>query len=227
MLPFLAALFALGTFWFWFLVFIDFVIVTALVESDNGTWATIVAIGTLFGLNYLWKLPVLATVKANPGHTALLVLAYFGIGVVWTFVKWYFYVHNQVVKYNNYKSAFLKANNVATLTPELAAALADKLEEGKRYSSRGEGISASAPDPADHKGDLTRWGTYWPFSMIGTALNDIVRRAWEYVYEMLQTTYQRISKAIFRHAEADLQMAQEYKAKAAAAGGDSPSRRGR
>jgi hypothetical protein len=224
MLPFLATLFALGTFWFWLLVFLDFVVVTALVENDEGVWATIVAIATLFGLNYLWKLPVLTTIKANPGHTALLVLAYFGIGVIWTFVKWYFFVHNQVVKYNSYKAEFLKSKNAETLTPELAAELADQIERGSYRSN-----IMSAPDPSEHKSSLIRWGTYWPFSMVGTALNDIVRKAWEYVYEMLQTTYQRMSKAIFRHAEADLQMAQEYKAKQAAAGAggtnDSPSRR--
>ena len=45
-------------------------------------------------------------------------------------------------------------------------------------------------------------------------LNDVVRRTWEYIYEMLQTTYQRMSEAIFKSATADVKMAEEFKAKA-------------
>src|SRR5208283_1044261 len=91
MLTFLGTLFALGTLWFWLLVLLDFIAITALVENEEGGWATIVAIGSVVGLNYLWKLPILATVRANPGHTALLVLSYFFIGTCWSFVKWYFF----------------------------------------------------------------------------------------------------------------------------------------
>lgn len=229
-MTFIETLFALGTFWFWFLLFIDFVVITALVENDNGVWATIVAVGSVLGLNYLWKLPIVAVVKANPAHTALLVLAYFAIGVAWTLVKWYFYVHNRVVEYNDYKRDFLKEKKADALTPELAAELSDRLENGHTSTWRsafGGTISAEPPDPAKHKADLTRWGTYWPFSMVGTALNDIVRKAWEYVYEMLQTTYQRMAKAIFRSATADMAMAKEYKAKQAAAGAGGSSSRER
>lgn len=220
MVTFLETLFAIGTFWFWLLLFIDFVVITALVEHEEGVWATVVAIGSIIGLNYLWKLPIVGTIRANPGHAAILVLAYFAIGVAWTLVKWYFFVKNKMFAYNNFKRAFLKDHNAATLTPELASLMADRLE-------RSNIASATAPDPADHKGDLTRWGTYWPFSMVGTALNDIVCKAWDYVYEMLQTTYHRMSKAIFKSAEADLQMAKEYKAQQAAAGADGGSTRRR
>lgn len=230
MLTLFAGLLAVGTLWFWLFSLAVFIAITALVENDEGVWATLVFIGTVLSLQFLSKIPILSYVKMNPGRTLLYVGVYFAVGIVWTLIKWYFFVHNRVVKYNNFKSAFLKKNNAALLTPELAANLADELESGVRYTRDGSGISASAPDPANHKSDLTRWGTYWPFSVVGTALNDVIRKAWDYVYEMLQTTYQRMSKAIFKTAEADLQMAQDYKAKqaAAGAGGDSssPRRRG-
>jgi hypothetical protein len=227
MLTFLAGLFAGGIFLWSFLVAIT-ILLCVLVEKDEGVWATVVFIGTVLSLNFLSKVPILDYIKTNPLRTVELIAAYFAIGVAWTLIKWYFFVHRQVVKYNEFKRQFLKENNAAALTPELAAKLADQLSSRGSYRN-GLGISATAPDPADHKGDLTRWGTYWPFSMVGTALNDVVRRAWEYVYEMLQTTYARISKAIFKTAEADLKMAEEYKAQQAAAGaegGSSTRRRG-
>jgi hypothetical protein len=219
MFTFLGALFALGTIWFWLLLFIDFCIITALVENESGVWATIVFLGSLFGLNFLWKLPIIDSVKTNPGHTALLILSYFAIGVVWSIVKWYFFVHNKMVKYNNYKAEFLKDNKATELTPELAAKFMESL--GNRYDARNDGITGKAPAASEHKASLTRWGTYWPFSIVGTLLNDVVRRTWEYIYEMLQTTYQRMSEAIFKSATADVQMAEEFKAKAAAANSSS------
>jgi hypothetical protein len=217
MFTFLGTLFAIGTIWFWLLLFIDFCIITALVENESGVWATIVFLGSLFGLNFLWKLPIIDSVKANPGHTALLVLSYFAIGVVWSIIKWYFFVHNKMVKYNNYKAEFLKDQKADAMTPELAAKFMDHL--GSRYDARNEGITGAAPLAREHKASLTRWGTYWPFSIIGTLLNDVVRRTWEYIYELLQTTYQRMSEAIFKSATADVKMAEEFKAKAAAASG--------
>jgi hypothetical protein len=215
MFTFLEGLFALGTIWFWLLLFIDFCVITALVENESGVWATIVFLGSLFGLNFLWKLPIIDSVKANPGHTALLVLSYFAIGIVWSIVKWYFFVHNKMVKYNDFKAEFLKTNKADAMTPELAASFMDHLKN--RYDARNEGIDGTAPLASEHKAALTRWGTYWPFSIVGTMLNDVVRRAWEYIYEMLQTTYQRMSEAIFKSATADVKMAEEFKAKAAAA----------
>jgi hypothetical protein len=215
MFAFLEGLFALGTIWFWLLLFIDFCVITALVENESGVWATIVFLGSLFGLNFLWKLPIIDSVKANPGHTALLVLSYFAIGIVWSIVKWYFFVHNKMVKYNQYKAEFLKTNKAESLTPELAVKFLENL--ASRYDARSEGIDGTAPAASEHKAALTRCGTYWPFSIVGTMLNDVVRRAWEYIYEMLQTTYQRMSEAIFKSATADVKMAEEFKAKAAAA----------
>ena len=215
MFTFLGTLFAIGTIWFWLLLFIDFCIITALVENESGVWATIVFLGSLFGLNFLWKLPIIDSVKANPGHTAILVLSYFAIGVVWSIVKWYFFVHNKMVKYNTFKADFLKDQKADAMTPELAAKFMDHLSN--RYDARNDGITGAAPLASEHKASLTRWGTYWPFSIIGTLLNDVVRRTWEYIYEMLQTTYQRMSEAIFKSATADVKMAEEFKAEAAAA----------
>lgn len=220
MLTFLAGLLAFGTLWFWLLSFVIFVAITALVENDEGVWATIVFIGTVLSLNFLSKIPILDYIKTNPLHTLAYVGIYFAVGIVWTLIKWYFFVHNKSVKYAAFRAKFLKDNKVTELTPELSVRLQELVKSD--YDLRNNGVTGSAPDPAEHKSDLTRWGTYWPFSMVGTALNDIIRKAWDYVYEMLQTTYARMSKAIFKTGEADTKMAEEFKAKQAAAGvGDS------
>jgi hypothetical protein len=227
MFTFLAGLLALGTIGFWLLVFIDFVVITALVENEEGVWATVVAIGSIIGLNYLWKLPIVAAIKANPGHTALLIASYFAIGIGWSFVKWVLFLHKENFKYRDFKTQFLAKKNAAELTPELAASLMEDLDSHNKYEAyRDHRISATPPQFLDHKGKLTRWATYWPFSIIGTLLNDVVRKSWTYIINLLQGTYQRVSNHIFRGATADKSMAEQYNAQKAAAGAGDTRRRG-
>ena len=223
MLTFIETLFALGTIWFWLLLLIDFVVITALVEHEEGVWATIVAVGTIIGLNYLWKLPILATIKANPLYTAILIASYFALGVGWSIFKWVLFLKKQTFKYEDFKAQFLKEKNAKELTPALAAEMVDSLSDYNRYKNEEAKVSAATPQFREHKGTLTRWATYWPFSMVGFALNDIVRKAWTFIVNMLQSTYQRISNHIFRNVEADVKMAQEYKAQQAAAGAEGGS----
>jgi hypothetical protein len=226
MLTFLGTLFAIGTLWFWFLLLIDFVAITTLVENEEGVWATVVAIFSIIGLNYLWKLPIAATIKANPGHTILLILSYFAIGVCWSIAKWYFFLHKENRKYENAKAEFLTGENAKELTGQLAAKMFGYLQDhnNNAYYEK-QKINATPPLVSKHIDKLTRWATYWPFSMVGFALNDVVRKTWNYIFELLQGTYQRISNYVFRGAAADVAMFEEFKAKKATADGENPSRR--
>jgi len=227
MFTFLATLFALGTFWFWLLLLIDFAVVTVLVENEEGFWATFVTFWTIMGLDFLWKLPILTSIKANPGHIALLVLSYFVIGAAWSFVKWYFFLHKANGRYLDFKAKFLETKNVNVLDGQLAAIMMDELAENNRRFDAESRISAEPPAARKHKARLTRWATYWPFSMVGFALNDVVRKTWNYIYELLQGAYQRVSNHVFRNAAADVAIAQEFKAKKAASGvGSSDNKRG-
>lgn len=216
MLTFLAGLLALP-FVIWLLLVIDFIAITTLVEYEEGFWATVVAIGSIVGLNYLWKLHLIDTIKANPGHTALLVLSYFVIGVFWSVAKWFFFLHKENFKYETAKAKFLQSKNAQTLTGELAAKLFEELERINSHAYyEKEKINATPPQALNHKATLTRWATYWPFSMVGFALNDVVRKTWTFIFELLQSTYQRIANYVFRGATADAAMAKEYEAQKAA-----------
>jgi hypothetical protein len=230
MFTFLAALFALGTIWFWALLLLDFIIITALVENEKGFWATVVFIGSLIGLDYLWKLPILQTIQLNPLKFTELVSLYFGLGIGWSILKWYLFTTKEKFRYNEYKADFLSKRNAKELTPALASALQDSLAGQPAWGSYK--ISAVPPSAREHKADLTRWATYWPMSMIGFALNDVVRKSWRYIITMLQSTYQRISNHVFRGASADMALATKFKedqaveqaAKAGASQSDRPLR---
>jgi hypothetical protein len=220
MFTFFAELFAFGGLAFWLLAIVVFGVITALVENEKGFWATVAFLGSLAGLNFLYKLPILDTIKIHPLYTASLVAAYFAIGIGWSFFKWTLFLRKGVIKYNLFKAKFLADNKSETLTPELAAKLADKID-GDSYEARLAGVSTKTPQFGDHAGTLTRWATYWPFSMVGFCLNDIVRKAWYHIINGLQDAYQAVAKSMFKSVTADMDLAKEFKAKKAAAGAES------
>lgn len=208
LLAFAAGLLAFGTVWFWLLSFAVVCAITALVENDEGVWATVVCIATVLSLNFLSKVPILDFIKMNPLRTLVFIGLYFALGVCWTLAKWYLLVLNRSTKYAAFRAKFMRDRNASEMTPELAAALEDAVNK----STSDMGVSSKTPSPAEHKADITRWGTYWPFSFVGTILNDVVRNAWNHIYNILQSTYQSIADRHFRTASSDMQMAAAYKA---------------
>lgn len=228
---FLLTLFALGSIPFLILLLVDLFIITVLVEKESGLWATIVAVLSILGLDYLWKVPVLKVIHDNPGKSIELVGLYFLLGAGWSIFKWWTFLHKQTKRYGDFKAEFLEKRNAKALTPELSVVLEAELIEKNRFADDEKRVHSVPPSARAFKGDLTRWATYWPFSMVGFALNDIVRKAWNYVYDLLQSTYQRISNHMFRGAVADREMANQFRAKqelekqaASATGGDRPAR---
>jgi len=227
MLEFLVGLLAFGTLWFWLFSFVVFCAITALVENDEGVWATLVFIGTVLSLNFLSKVPLLDYIKLNPGHTLMYIGIYFAAGIGWSFIKWGVFLKKRNLKYEAFKAKYMRDNKIeGGMTPEQMSKFFSWL--GSNYEARDGKVAAAAPEPSDHKRDITRWSCYWPFSFVGTLLNDVVRRSWDFIYEVLQSTYQRMSYAIFKGAREDAKAVEQYKAEQAAAGaGDSGSRRNR
>jgi hypothetical protein len=202
-------LFAIGTLMFWALLFVIAVIITILVENEAGPWATTAAIVTAVALNWLWKVPILHASNEHKLASVLWLLVYYAVGIGWGFVKWASFVHKKVGAYNEFKSEFLKENKVTELTPILAVKLQDKIRGG--YSSRH--IMVSIPTASENKGSIIRWMTYWPFSIVGTILNDVVRKLWHHIYMFLATTYDRLASRLWRGVSADMAMAEQFKAK--------------
>lgn len=181
-------LLAIGTLWFWVALVALLVVITVVVESESGTWATVVTVASLLGINYLYKLSLFTLAVSNPSHTLGLLLVYLVAGVVWSFIKWYFYLHERLKEFNESQAEFLKGNEATEMTPALAAKFTNSY------------IYKNIPVAKEHKADLTRWATYWPFSLIGSLLNDVVRKTWVYIFDLLQSTYQRMADSMFASA---------------------------
>jgi len=53
------------------------------------------------------------------------------------------------------------------------------------------------PLASQHKGTITGWMAFWPFSFVGTLLNDPVRRIVTFMFRHFKALYQKMSDRIF------------------------------
>lgn len=54
------------------------------------------------------------------------------------------------------------------------------------------------PRATEHKSRITGWVGYWPFSMVGTMINDPLRKLIDFIFTWFNGLYQRMSNYIFR-----------------------------
>jgi hypothetical protein len=191
------------TLWGWVAVFLIVTILTVLVESEKGTVATFVTAFMIAGLIYFTHFNLYSALLYHPVTWGEWLGGWFLIGAVWGMIKWSLDVHKALGKYKDAKARFLEEKKVAVLTPALAVELSERLDRSYGYDYSGLKISPIPPKAREHKADIIRWMTYWPFSMIGFLLRDFVRRIWNHIYNWLVQTYDRIAKYIYRDVAGD------------------------
>ena len=168
---------AFGTLWFWALVglfaFILFVrIAYDDLDSDDSfmSWYFI----PFFGLLYFFGGETLGNswewIKINYSMIINYTIIYYVTGLVWSFVKWYFYL--------------LKIRD--THKRDLANGF-----HNRTISERE--ISASY-----NKGKLLSWIGYWPISAVWTLINDPFMRLARWVQERFNGIYTLMSKQMFK-----------------------------
>jgi hypothetical protein len=88
----------IGTFWFWALIVISFILITWSVECDNAISATIMMLVTFTLLYFLGGKDFKSTILSILGHPIKLLMAIFTYlltGTIWSIVKWYFFLMNK------------------------------------------------------------------------------------------------------------------------------------
>lgn len=198
-------LLALGAIGFWFLLFIVGIIVTVLVENEHSIFSAWLLTATVLILEYSYHLHIFSAFAMHPLQMFMYGSIYILTGMLWGIAKWYFFVLKRLDKYNRYKANFLRENNATELTPQLAVVLTGQLEHHYMHE-----VSPTPPEAGDFRSDIIRWMVYWPFSMLGSLLNDFVREMYNIIYAHLVTVYERIATHAFRNATKDVEAARQY-----------------
>lgn len=184
-----------------------FVVETILMEVEHWGWATTCLLGTfvlsLIG-HHFWQTPsVIDWVVANGVFTLAYVAAYLAVGVGWSFIKWFSYLMGFRDTFREQKEAFCLKNGLDPKQPvpedrlaQLDQHLASNVSWGERH--RGQLLSRERPRAAKSKSRIVAWMAFWPFSVVGTVLNDPVRRLFNFLYSQFKALYERMSNFVFR-----------------------------
>jgi hypothetical protein len=188
--------FLFGSLPFWIVLVLFNLLLIGLVETEKPGWATTATV-LLVGMFWFFGDPAFgAAITANPLNIGLYLLAYVGIGLVWSFVKWYFYVQECRDQYLADREQFLQDRRI-TLNELI---LDDALKaEFKRWlpSSRYE----IQPKASNNKGRITLWATYWPWSFLWSFVDDIVKNTFNWLFVRFQGLFQAISNRIWGDAK--------------------------
>lgn len=164
--------------WFlWYIILPLFAIILLfLIESANSTGvATFVTVLTLLALELFTSIQPFSYAISNPLETLWFGLAYVAAGVVYVWIKWYFFVH---------------------------ARLRTEIEHRKKWPNDVSPLKAPRVD--SNKSRIIGWMLYWPISAAWTILNDPLYRLFESIYNFIGSGLQKIANKIYASAETDL-----------------------
>jgi len=206
---------AFGTFWFYALCFMVFILILALEENDHEFFSMGVIVAFIILMEHAGSFDLLA----SPWVLVQWTVVYMVAGVVWSFVKWFAFLHKEADVIRELRFDFLqmkmKGNDInfdigkiteKTKVPaELKSEFRNYLKE-KHYLSRRmydgyDDNTLLVPMVKNYKAKITRWIIWWPTSAVWTLLSDPLVRFANFVFSRLKGTYQRIANKVFAEFE--------------------------
>lgn len=188
---------ASGAFILWFSIIASIVTIVSLEFRREG-WATTfisLAIGVVVW-NYGWD--AWAFIKDNIGTSVLFLVGYLALGVAWSFLKWNEFVRDVFDKYKEVYADFIKTYK--EFNDMTKGELINKVNSrcgSKIYHSEvkvlDDVINGVTPEGVNNKASITAWITYWPLSVIGTLLNNPLKKLVGWIYNQVSGIYDEIS----------------------------------
>lgn len=172
-----------------------FVLAIFLTELERFGWVTVTLIASCVATQWLHVADILGYVTTHAGETALYVLGYLVAGVLWSFVKWFSFLVQFRDKYRELKADHVKRHGIFE---PLTASQVENFHSRLHSSFHGNSLT-SKPQAANNKHRIIAWMGFWPFSVVGTLLNDPVKRLFKLIFTQLQATYQSMADRMFRN----------------------------
>lgn len=180
-------------------------------EEEKAGWATFTLAVTLAACIWLGDTGLIEFLSS---WTNILTLAgvYFGAGILWGFIKWCLFLTKRLDEYETLKVKFLHEHGIED-TKEVPNNL--------KKDWKDHCISNGYSDPADryntekkvqvrprawqHKGKILTWMCYWPWSLLWSLLDDVVKAIWRRLYRYIGDMLENMSKRVFKNVDADFE----------------------
>lgn len=161
-------------------------------EVESFGWATLTLIAGAVATHFLLDVNVLRWVSTHALDTGIYVLCYLGAGVLWSFLKWFSFL----LRFRD-KSTEAKADLQRRYTrnhpdydwkPDLGS-----MTPREFYPN----AFGKIPQASNNKKRIIFWMSLFPVSIIGTLLNDPVRRLFKFLFNRFHRSYQFIADKVF------------------------------
>lgn len=185
------------------LIVVELIFLLISVASERPYMGFLSLLLTCGFLDYFYQAGIYSSIIHNPGLFAGLVAGYVLVGVLWSFPKWWFYVHSIKDAYVKSLAAYKKTNRI----PENQKLDSQQIHEFY-YSRSFEADGFFEPrrkywgeimplQASKNKNKILVWMMYWPLSVLWTLINDPVRKAFMFVFEHVKGVYQLITAKAF------------------------------
>jgi len=163
-----------------FLVLIDLVVITWLTEGRKPSpfGALFFIIGSLviyhfFIDKFSWN--TIQYIQDNKTNILMITIGYILIGIVWSFIRWYFYL----VDNKKYQDI-------------------EKRRHEKKYRESELAFKYYIPKAIDNKERIMTWMIYWPFSIFGFILSNPFTRFFSWIYSKVSGVYDSITASVYK-----------------------------
>lgn len=165
------------------------------VAYESPGFATLSFIASLAAAEFIFGLPVIDTIKAQPLSIVAFAAVYLLAGIAWSIPKWWFHVRNLRDEYLEAIQKFLDQEGANIKAEDFDF----EGELGDHWSSYNAPYwdNKIPPRASENKSRILTWVLYWPFSMVWTIIDEPFRRAFTMVFERIRGLYQRISESAF------------------------------
>jgi len=155
-------------------LFVVFVVECLLLEVEHWGWATATLIATALATQFLHVADIFGFVTHHAVESLLR------------------------EKFREHRDEWYSAKGLAVGT-ELTAEQQREFDESFRYQSFNGNALNTKPKATKNKRRIVAWMAYWPFSMVGTIINDPVRRLFKFLFNTFKALYQNIADHVFRN----------------------------
>ena len=194
------ALLEFGTIWFWLATVIPFVLLIACVEYEKSTSAlailvTVAALFVAFG-----DKNIIPYIKNHPIQILEYAGGYIAAGVVWGFVKWYFFLLKARDKFTSFRDRWIATYGSINDEPRTTN---PGLTNRQVFAREARAKDMMIPSANDNKGRIIFWMSYWPASALWTLINDPFTRFFKFLYNRIGSVFEMLSNAMFQDLRRD------------------------
>jgi hypothetical protein len=191
--------------WFWIGVVGGLAMIVS-VACEKGIFAFLSIVATLLLVEFLGKQDVWGFFLTYWRDILIWALAYFPIGVAWSFIKWLVVLRSARMDYEEQRADFLKRARLplaegqtyqtapmpSTLVEAWKVWVTDNMREymGDEYRSK------YPPKAGEHKACILRWIGYWPLSIVITLFGDFFEHIVKEIFNYLSQMYNRLADKI-------------------------------